>query len=70
MIQTHQSHKTAQLRLLEIVQFPIETISLAKMRPLPFVARVFMQCESVVVQLEAKNEVWGIKRFRERQTVK
>jgi hypothetical protein len=68
-MRTHQSHKTAQLRLLEIVQFPIETISLSNMRPLPFMARVLVQCKSVVMQLEA-NEVWGIKRFRERQTVK
>jgi hypothetical protein len=55
MMRTHQSHKTAQLRLLEIVEFAIKAISISKMGPLPLVARVFMQCKSIVVQLEAKK---------------
>ena len=37
MMQTHQFHKTAQLRLLEIVEFPVETSML-----FPLVARVLM----------------------------
>ena len=47
---THQILKTAQLRLLEIVEFPVETTSL-----FPLVARVLMQCESVVMQFEARS---------------
>jgi hypothetical protein len=47
---THQFRKTAQLRLLEVVQFPVETTS-----HFPLVARVFMQCESVVMQFEARS---------------
>lgn len=50
MMHTHQSPKTAQLRLLEIVEFPVETTSL-----FPLVARVFMQCESVVMEFEARS---------------
>ena len=49
-MKTHQFHQTAQLRLLEIVEFPIETTSL-----FPLVARVLMQCESVVMQFEARS---------------
>jgi hypothetical protein len=47
---THQFPKTAQLRLLEIVEFPVETTSL-----LPLVARVLMQCEGVIMQFEARS---------------
>ena len=47
---THQFHKTAQLRLLEIVKFPVEPTS-----HFPLVARVLMQCESVVMQFEARS---------------
>jgi hypothetical protein len=54
MMQTHQSLETVQLRLLEIVEFPIKPISLAITSLLPFVARVLMQHKSVVMQLEAK----------------
>ena len=47
---THQFHKAAQLRLLKIVQFSVETTSL-----FPLMARVLMQCEGVVMQFEAKS---------------
>ena len=47
---THQFHQTAQFRLLEIVEFPVETTSL-----FPLVARVLMQCEGVVMQFEARS---------------
>jgi hypothetical protein len=47
---THQFHKTAQLRLLEIVEFPVETTS-----HFPLVARVLMQYECVVMQFEARS---------------
>ena len=50
MMNTHQFHKAAQLRLLEIVEFPIETTSL-----FPLVACVFMQREGVVMQFEARR---------------
>jgi len=49
-----QSHKAAQLRLLEIVEFPIKSISLALMSLLPLIMSVLMQCKSVVMQLEAR----------------
>ena len=39
---THQSLKTAQLRFLEIVEFPIESLSLAN-GSIPLVARVLKQ---------------------------
>jgi hypothetical protein len=44
------SDKTAQLRLSEIVEFPVETTSL-----FPLVARVLMQREGVVMQFEARG---------------
>lgn len=72
-MRTHQFLKTAQLRLLEIVEFAIKAISIAKMCPLPLMPRVLMQCKSVVVQLEAKNEnmqVRGIERLHEQQNGK
>jgi hypothetical protein len=47
---THQFHKTAQLRLLEIIEFPVETTSL-----FPLVARVLVQCEGVVMQFETRS---------------
>jgi hypothetical protein len=47
---THQFPETAQLRLLKIVEFPVETTSL-----FPLVARVLMQCEGVVVEFEARS---------------
>ena len=47
---THQFHKTAQLRLLEFVEYYVETTSF-----FPPVARVTMQCESFVVQFEARS---------------
>ena len=50
MMHTHQFHKTAQLRFLEIVEFPIETTS-----HFPLVACVLMECESVVMQFEATS---------------
>jgi len=50
MMETHQFHKTAQLRLLEIVKFPIKTSS-----HLPLVACVLMQYEGVVMQFEART---------------
>jgi len=49
-MQTHQSHKTAQLRFLEIVKFPIETTG-----HFSLVTCVFMQCKSVVMQFEARE---------------
>ena len=62
---THQSHKTAQLRLFEIVQLSIQTIFLANMRPLPLLVHLIVQCKSIAVQLlGAKMEntqVRGIK---------
>lgn len=50
MVHTHQFHEAAQLRLLEIVEFSIETTSL-----FPLVARVLMQCESVVMQFKTRS---------------
>jgi hypothetical protein len=50
MMHTHQFHKTAQLRLLEIVEFPVETTSY-----FPLVARVLMQCECVIMQFETRS---------------
>jgi hypothetical protein len=50
MMHTHQFPKTAQLRLLEIVEFPVETTSL-----FPLVARVLMQREGIVMQFEARS---------------
>jgi hypothetical protein len=47
---THQFHKAAQLRLLEVVEFPVGTTSL-----FPLVARVLMQCEGIVMQFEARR---------------
>jgi hypothetical protein len=49
-MQTHQFHETAQLRLLEIVEFPVETTG-----HFPLVARVLMQCQGVVMQFEARS---------------
>jgi hypothetical protein len=50
MMHTHQFRKTAQLRLFEIVEFPVEITS-----HFPLVARVLMQCSGVVMQFEAKS---------------
>lgn len=50
MMHTHQFHKATQLGLLEIVEFPVETTSL-----FPLVARVLVQCESVVMKFEARS---------------
>jgi len=65
MMHTHQFPEAAQLRLLEIVEFPVETTS-----HFPLVARIFMQCEGVVMEFEARKYentwVWHIKRFCER----
>jgi hypothetical protein len=51
-IKTHQFHKTAQLRLLEIIDFPIKSVVLA-MSLLPTVAGIRMQCKGVAMQFEA-----------------
>ena len=55
-MQTHQSLKTAQLWLLEIVELSIKSISLANSSLLLLAARVIMQRKGVGMQLEAKNE--------------
>ena len=44
---THQMHRTAQLRLLEIVDFPMETSSLL---PLAACDVMLMQCKQRIVQ--------------------
>jgi hypothetical protein len=72
-MQTHQSPKTAQLWLLEIIEFPVETNSVAASSHLPLVARVLMQCKSVVMQLEAikgKTHECGVLSASERQMSK
>ena len=55
-MQTHQFAKTAQLRLLEIVEFPVEMNCLAASLQFSLVARVLVQCKGVVMQLKAKKE--------------
>jgi hypothetical protein len=63
MMQTHQSGKATQLRLLEIVKFPIKSGASAAASLLPLVTSVVMQCKRVVMQLEAKEQNdAGIKR--------
>jgi len=52
-ITTHQSHKTAHFRLLEIVEFAIKSITLVTASLLPLVTGIFMQCKGVGMQLEA-----------------
>lgn len=53
MTETHQSHKATKLRLLEIVEFPIKSMTSATASPLPLVTGIVMQCKSVVMKLEA-----------------
>lgn len=55
-MQTHQFAKTAKLRLLEIVEFPVEMNCLPPSFQLSLVARVLVQCKGVVMQLKAKKE--------------
>jgi hypothetical protein len=55
-MQTHQFAKTAQLRLLKIVEFPVKMKCLAASFQLSLVARVLVQGKGVVMQLKAKKE--------------
>jgi hypothetical protein len=55
-MQTHQFAKTAKLRLLEIVEFPVEMNCLPPSFQLSLVARVLVQGKGVVMQLKAKKE--------------
>jgi hypothetical protein len=54
---THQFHKTAQFRLLEIVEFAIKSITLITASLLLLDTGIFMQCKGVGMQLEAKKKM-------------
>ena len=55
IMQTHQSHETAQFWFLKVVELPIKSLSLTTMSLPPLVPCVFMQRKSIIVQLEAKG---------------
>jgi len=55
-VQTHQSHKAAQLWLLKCIKLPIEFVSFVIASLLSFIASELMQCTGIVIKLEAKEK--------------
>jgi hypothetical protein len=53
VMEMHQSHKATKLRLLEIVEFPIKSLTSATASLLPLVTGIVMQRKGIGMQLEA-----------------